>query len=67
MEPKMSVEARVSPVPPGKLLGSDVPGSDVEVWAPPFERWMRIVDELLARDASPLPKVIPVKSKLLKH
>ena len=64
MEPKISTEAKVSPVPPGELPGSN---SDVEVWAPPFERWMRIVDELLARDAAPLPKVIPVKSKLLKH
>ena len=62
MDPKINSEATIAPVPPGKL-----PGSEMEVWDPPFERWMRIADELLGRSAIVLPKTAPRDPKSLKH
>ena len=65
MEPKINteaIEAKVSPVPPGEL-----PGSEVGVWDPPFERWMRMADELLGSGWVALPKAPPGDSKARKH
>jgi hypothetical protein len=30
----------------------NVESPEMEVWDPPFERWMRLVDSLLEKDAS---------------
>jgi len=64
MDPKTIVESRISPVPPG-----DLPVPELEVWDPPFERWMKIADALLGRTARPLAKVISreLRTPPLKH
>ena len=51
MDPKTTAESQISPLPPGEGLAAEV-----EVWDPPFERWMRLADTLLAKPAPPLPK-----------
>jgi hypothetical protein len=54
MDPKIDTDVKTLPVPPGELLGPEM-----EVWDPPFERWMRIADELLGRSAMVPPKAAP--------
>jgi len=41
-----------SPTPPESQLSQDAP--DIEVWEPPFERWLKLADDLLRN--SPVPK-----------
>ena len=49
MDPKTTAaESQISPLPPGEGLASEG-----EVWDPPFERWMRLADTLLAKPAPP--------------
>ena len=62
MEPKITAEEKLAPVPPGEL-----PGFEIEVWEPPFERWMRIADNLLGRGSLVLPKAIPGGPKTLNQ
>jgi hypothetical protein len=62
MDPKINIELKISPVIPG-----EVPGAEMEVWDPPFERWMRMADELLGRAAVTLPKAVSRDPKTLKH
>jgi hypothetical protein len=63
MEPKISREPRILPVPPG-----EVPMPELEGWDPPFERWIRMADALLGRSVGALPKVtIPCDLKSMKH
>ena len=42
MEPKINAESKNPPVLPGES-----PISELELWDPPFERWMRIADAWL--------------------
>jgi hypothetical protein len=64
MDPKLSPELELSHPPP--TTGHSAP--EVEVWEPPFERWMRIADVLLGRAVtSPTKAAIPRDSKILKH
>jgi hypothetical protein len=64
MDPKISPETEMSQPPP--TPGPLTP--EVEVWEPPFERWMRIADVLLRRGVPPPTKAgIPRDSKVLKH
>ncbi len=63
MDPKINADSQISFVPPGERVILDL-----EVWDPPFERWMRLADALLGRTVPPLPKgAIPRDSGTLKH
>jgi hypothetical protein len=65
MEPKTTSEVQIPPaLPAGEGLAPEV-----EVWDPPFERWIRLADVLLRRGAPPLPKAkTPPDSKsLIEH
>jgi len=42
MEPKINAESKNPPVLPGES-----PISELELWDPPFERWMKIADAWL--------------------
>ena len=58
-----AAESQTSPVPPGEGLAAEL-----EVWDPPFERWMQLVDTLLGKPAPPLPKAANSRdSKTLTH
>jgi len=64
MEPKTITESRISPA----LPPSEGVAPEVDVWDPPFERWIRLADVLLKRTPLRLPKtVIPAGSITIKH
>ena len=65
MDPKISPEMELSHAPPS----ADPLTPEVEVWEPPFERWMKMADVLLGRVVPPLrPKpAVPLDSKILKQ
>jgi hypothetical protein len=56
MNPRIEGWFKVQPVAPAAQE------NDVEVWEPPFERWMRIADKFLAKAQSTSKRtpVIPV-------
>ena len=64
MDHKIIPQSQISPVPPA----ADRLTPDVEVWDPPFERWIRLADTLLGRAAARPPKAgLPRDAKTLKH
>jgi hypothetical protein len=60
MHPKTIAESKKLAVLPGEH-----PIPELEVWDPPFERWMRIADDLLRR--SVLRQTPPGDATILKH
>ena len=64
MEPKTNPEIQI----PAALPAGEGRAPEVEVWDPPFERWIQLADILLGRGAPALPKAkIPAGSKTVKH
>ena len=63
MDPKISPESEIAPLPPT----SESLTPEAEVWEPPFERWMRLADTLLRQTPIALPKGSQRDSKIPKQ
>ena len=64
MEPKINPELQIPPaLPVGEGLTPEV-----DIWDPPFERWIRLADDLLGRTPPRLPKGEVISgTEILKH